>query len=49
MFVLNVHDDLTPDLLNRRLSDQGIYLTHLAVRNKSLEKYFLELLSDGHE
>ncbi len=49
MFVLNVHDDLTPDLLNRKLSDQGIYLTHLAVRNKSLEKYFLELLSDGHE
>jgi len=45
----NVHDDLTPDQLNRKLSDQGIYLTHLAVRNKSLEKYFLELLSDGHE
>ena len=49
IFVLNVHDDLSPELLNKRLAGMGIYLSHLAVRNKSLEKYFLELLSDDHE
>jgi len=49
IFVLNVHDDLSPELLNKRLAGMGIYLTHLAVRNKSLEKYFLELLSDNYE
>ena len=49
IFVLNVHDDLSPELLNKKLAGMGIYLTHLALRNKSLEKYFLELLSDNHE
>ncbi len=49
IFVLDIHDDLAPELLNKRLAGLGIYLTHLAVRNKSLEKYFLELLSDNHE
>ena len=45
-FVLSVHEGLVPELLNKKLSEHGIYLTHLAVRTKSLEKYFLELLSD---
>jgi len=49
IFVLDVHDDLSPELLNKILAEQGIYLTHLTVRNKSLEKYFLELLSDNHD
>ena len=49
IFVLEVHDDLSSELLNKTLAGQGIYLTHLAVRNKSLEHYFLELLSDKHE
>jgi len=48
-FVLGVHEGLVPELLNKKLAEQGIYLTHLAVRTKSLEKYFLELLSDNHE
>jgi len=48
-FVLGVHEGLLPELLNEKLSEQGIYLTHLAVRTKSLEKYFLELLSDSNE
>jgi len=48
-FVLGVHEALEPELLSKKLSEQGIYLTHLAVRTKSLEKYFLELLSDSHE
>ncbi len=46
IFVLDVHDDLSPELLNKKLAEQGVYLTHLVVRNKSLEKYFLELLSE---
>ncbi len=46
-FVLTVAEDLHPGLLNKMLAEQGIFLTHLAVRNKSLEKYFLELLSDS--
>lgn len=48
-FVLSVHEGLAPELLNKKLSERGIYLTHLAIRTKSLEKYFLELLSDDHE
>ncbi len=46
-FVLTVAEDLHPGLLNKMLAEQGIFLTHLVVRNKSLEKYFLELLSDS--
>jgi len=49
IFVLDVHCDLSPELLNKKLAGQGIYLIHLTVRNKSLEKYFLELLSDNYE
>lgn len=39
--------DISPDEVNRLLVKQGIYLTHLALRTKSLEKYFLERLSKG--
>jgi ABC-type multidrug transport system ATPase subunit len=48
-FVLEVSDTLTPDTLNARLAGRQIFLTHLSVRSKSLENYFLELLSDSHE
>lgn len=33
--------------LNKYLFDQGIIVDHLAVRKKSLEKYFLEVLKDS--
>ncbi len=46
LLVLTVDDDLHPELLNKMLAEQGVYLTHLVVRSKSLEKYFLELLSE---
>lgn len=49
MLVLTVDEGLLPEMLNKMLADQGVYLTHLVVRNKSLEKYFLELLSESHE
>lgn len=39
--------DIKPDEVNRLLVAKGIYLTHLALRTKSLEKYFLERLSKG--
>ncbi len=49
MFVLTVDEDLLPASLNKLLTEQGVYLSHLVVRTKSLEKYFLELLSENHE
>ncbi len=49
MFVLTVDEDLLPESLNKLLTEQGVYLSHLVVRTKSLEKYFLELLSESHE
>ena len=49
MFVLTVDESFLPELLNKMLAGQGVYLTHLVVRNKSLEKYFLELLSESYE
>ncbi len=48
-FVLEVEESLTPERLNRLLADRNIFLTHLTLRNKSLENYFLELLSDHHD
>ncbi len=48
-FVLELEKSLTPGKLNRLLAGQGIFLTHLALRNKSLENYFLELLSKHHD
>ncbi len=34
--------------INRLLTNKGIYVSHLALRKKSLENYFLELLSEQH-
>ncbi len=47
--LLEVKEGLSADRLNARLADRRIFLTHLAVQNKSLENYFLELLSDSHD
>lgn len=46
--VLHLADDFGPARVNKYLSQKNIYLTHLAARNKTLEKYFLELLSENH-
>ena len=40
--------ELRTDEMNKYLSDKGIYLTHLTQRKRTLEKYFLELLSDNN-
>lgn len=49
LLVLEVEKGLLPEKLNRILAGHNIFLSHLSVRNKSLENYFLELLSDKHE
>ena len=48
MWVAKLKEEKDPASVSKLLAQQGIYLTHLAVRKKSLEKYFLELLSDNN-
>ncbi len=43
-YIVKLADHMLPSELNRYLFDNGIVLTHLASRKKSLEKYFLDLL-----
>ena len=47
--VLEVEEALSPEELNRLLAGRHIFLSHLSVRSKSLENYFLELLDEKHE
>ncbi len=44
-FIVVMDDELTPGKLNKWLVEKGITVTHLAIRKKSLEKYFLDLTS----
>lgn len=48
MWIAKLKEEKDPASVSKLLAQQGIYLTHLAVRKKSLEKYFLELLSDSN-
>ena len=48
MWIAKLKEEKDPATVSKSLAQQGIYLTHLAVRKKSLEKYFLELLSDNN-
>jgi ABC-2 type transport system ATP-binding protein len=43
-YVIKLKSDLSQADLNRYFFGKGIVLSHLAIRKKSLEKYFLELL-----
>jgi ABC-2 type transport system ATP-binding protein len=45
MLVASFEGPLLPDQLNKYLTAKGIYLSHLAMRKQSLEKYFFNLLS----
>jgi len=45
-FILETEEKLTPDQLNKMLAEKNIFLTHLTLQQKTLENYFLELLSD---
>jgi len=48
LLIATLAKELRADEVNKYLSDKGIYLTHLAQRTRTLEKYFLELLSDNN-
>lgn len=45
LLVATVAKEVKQEELNKYLADKGIYLTHFAMRKKSLEKYFLDLIS----
>jgi len=47
LLVAGISDTLTSDGLNKKLLDKGVALSHLAVRKKSLEKYFLDVLNQN--
>lgn len=47
-FIIEVSPDTPTEKINQTLMKQGIALSHLIIREKSLEKFFLELLKDGH-
>ncbi|NOX85111.1 MAG: ATP-binding cassette domain-containing protein [Chlorobi bacterium] len=44
-WLCTLSQEIDPGRLNRLIADQGIYLTHLSRRKKSLEKYFLDSLN----
>jgi ABC-2 type transport system ATP-binding protein len=48
MLIAVVEKEIKAAELNKYLTTKGIYLTHLAMRKKSLEKYFLDLLAEKH-
>jgi ABC-2 type transport system ATP-binding protein len=43
-YIIKLKTTISQAELNRFFFSKGIVLTHLALRKKSLEKYFLELL-----
>lgn len=49
LLVATIEKEITVAELNKFLVEKGIYATHLALRKKSLEKYFLDLLADKHD
>ncbi len=44
--VAALKENIDPSIINRQLAEKGLYLSHLSVQKKSLEKYFLELLAE---
>jgi ABC-2 type transport system ATP-binding protein len=44
IYIIKLKTEMSQAELNRYFFNKGIVLTHLALRKKSLEKYFLELL-----
>jgi len=46
MMLATLSKDIAADDLNKMLVEKGIFVTHLARRKKSLEKYFLDLLNE---
>ncbi|AJW62852.1 putative ABC transporter ATP-binding protein YxlF [Elizabethkingia miricola] len=44
IIIANIHEDLSASELNRKVSEKGIYLSHLTKKKQSLEAQFLELV-----
>ncbi len=47
-FLVTLREDFHSKDLNKFLFDQGVVANHLATKKKSLEKMFLEILSEAH-
>lgn len=45
MLILSLKRDVDPAQVNKDLASQGVYLSHISLKKRSLESYFLELLS----
>ena len=48
LLIVELDRHVDPAEINRLLANKGIYISHLTARKKSLENYFLELLSEQH-
>jgi len=48
LLIVELDRHVDPAEINRLLANKGIYICHLSARKKSLENYFLELLSEQH-
>ncbi|WP_407481794.1 ABC transporter ATP-binding protein [Elizabethkingia meningoseptica] len=44
LIIANINDDISASQLNKKLTERGIYLSHLAKKKQSLESQFLELV-----
>ena len=43
--IVTLKREVDPSVVNKQLADQGIYVSHISLRKRSLESYFLALLS----
>ena len=46
LLIVELSRHIDPAEINRLLTNKGVYVSHLAARKKSLENYFLELISE---
>jgi len=45
MLISSLKREVDPSMVNKQLAEQGIYLSHISQKKRSLESYFLDLLS----
>ncbi len=49
VFLVKLKVGFDSSVLNKSLFEQGIQVSHISLRKKSLENYFLELLAESHD
>ena len=49
LFLVELKPGFNSAVLNKSLFEQGIQVSHISLRKKSLENYFLELLAESHD